>query len=976
MKKTPTIFFSSLLLICVTAFISYGQMTIKGTVTDESGLPLQLANIVVEGTTFGTATDADGKYLLYISSPPTEDFWLSARFIGYKTERQLIEVHEGTVEVNFTLEFDLLQLDQIVKTGTASPVEKKTLGNSIASVNAEELEEAGVAQIDAALSGKVPGALVQVNSGNPGGGTSVRLRGISTLFSSTSDPLYIVDGVILDNSATGVVNIGGNSSNRLADLDPDDVERIEVVKGAAAAALFGSKANNGVVQIFTKRGKPGETRIKLKTTVGFDQAEKTYDMVSYPYAMIDGVLTPVTRYDYTDDIFQTGSRYSTNLSISGGDANTRYFVSGSWTNQEGIIRSAEYSRENFRVNLDRTMTDWLNISLSANYIHSNNDQTLNGGVTGGAADGFGILTSLTQMRNYDNLYPDANGVYPTHPWSAAGRANPLEVINTWKAPETIDRIIAGVKFDLTPIENMSIQYRLGLDNYSQVGKLYVPRETQNTKWPNGYSNGATKNSYLLNSDLEVYYNYDFTKNIRSTTAAGMNYQYGKYDYVSASTQDLVPLVETLTGSDEYDAVSEYIDIRKLLGFYVQETVGLYDQLFVTASLRADAASSFGEDERWQIFPKFSFSYNLSDNEFWTPISQYVPAMKIRAALGWSGGQPADSYARLSNYATTSYDGKTGLINSSLLGNEGLKPERMKEWEIGTDIEFYEGRVGLEFTYFDKTVEDLILDQIINPSIGYSEQYQNVGVLTNNGIELLLRAAVINTSDFTWDLSVSYTTNNPIIDELYGEDVQTSLSWSQAILEEGKPPTTFYQRTIDYNNIDENGLPVRKTEYEYLGDPNPDWFGSFISEFTLWKDISARFQFDAVWGWEIFDWDTRSAKHQLWQWHPDYEKELKGELPAGYNNRIASALGEFVEDASFIKLREVSISYRWKHDILNSFGIRNLVFTLTGRNLFTITDFPGLDPETNAAGQDVLLRGWNWGTTPIPRSVLFSLTFNL
>ncbi len=976
MKKTPTIFYYSLLLLCLTVFTGHAQITMKGTVTDESGLPLQLANIVVEGTTFGTATDADGKYLLYVSNPPAEDFWLVAKFIGFKTQRELIEVQEGTVEVNFTLEFDLLQLDQIVKTGTASPVQKKTLGNSIATIKAEELEEAGVDQIDAALSGKVPGALVQVNSGNPGGGTSVRLRGISTLFSSTSDPLYIVDGVILDNSATGIVNIGGNSSNRLADLDPDDVESIEIVKGAAAAALFGSKANNGVVQIFTKRGRPGETRIRLKTTVGFDQAENTYDMIDYPFAMIDGALTPVTRYDYEDDIWQTGSRYSTNLSISGGDANTRYFVSGSWSNHEGIIQGAEYTRQNFRVNLDRTMTDWLNVSVSVNYIHSNNEQTLNGGVTGGAADGFGVLTGLTQMRNYYSLYPDANNLYPAHPWSAAGRANPLEVINRWNAPETIDRIISGVKLDLTPIENLSIQYRLGLDNYSQVGKIFVPRETQNARWPNGYSQGANKNSYLINSDLDVYYNFDFSDNIKSTTAAGMNYQYGKYNTVSSSTQDLVPLVETLSGSDDFDAVSEFIDIRKLLGFYVQETVGLYDKFFFTASLRADAASTFGKDERWQIFPKFSFSYNISDNAFWQPIAEYVPSMKIRAALGWSGGQPADSYARLSNYLQSSYDGKTGLVNSSLLGNENLKPERMKEWEIGTDIEFYNGRVGLELTYFDKTVEDLILDEIINPSIGYYQQFQNIGVLNNKGIELLLRSAIFNTPDFSWDVSVAYTTNDPIIEELYGEDVQKSLSWSQAILEEGKAPTTWYQRTIDYNNIDENGLPVRNTEYDYLGDPNPDWFGSFISEFTLWKNLSARIQFDAVWGWEVFDWDTRSAKHTIWQWHPDYEKELKGELPEGYNNRIASALGEFVEDASFIKLREVSVSYRWRNDLLNSIGIRNLVFTLTGRNIFTITDFPGLDPETNAAGQDVLLRGWNWGTTPIPRSVLFSLTFNI
>jgi TonB-linked SusC/RagA family outer membrane protein len=965
----------SLFLLCIFAINIYAQVTIRGVVTDESDLPLQNTNIVVDGTTLGTTTDQNGRYYLHIEDPPSDSIWISAKFVGYKTQRKSVKA-TGEIELDFTLEYDLLKLDKLVVTGSAAPVEKSKLGHTISSVESEELQNVGVQQIDAALSGKVPGALVQVNSGNTGGGTSVRLRGISTLFSGTSDPLYIVDGIIIDNSASALISIGGNSTNRLADLDPEDIKSIEIVKGAASAAMYGSRANDGVVQIFTKRGSPGELDISYKTSVGFDEVIKKYDMIDYPYARIDGELKEVTRYDYQDEIFQRGSRYDNRLSVSGGDNKTRFFISGAWSNRNGIIKGDNYKKGNLRLNLDREIADWLNISLSTNYINSTNKQTLNGGVLGGSADGFGVLTSLTQMKNYHNLYPDDNGIYPPHPWSAAGRANPLEVLNEWEAPEDINRLLAGFKINLKPTEKLKVKYQFGLDNYNQGAKLYVPRKTQNTRWPNGYSSGATKNSFQINSDLSIFYNHDFSKNLHTTSVAGMNYQHDEYDQISSHTQDLIPLVKTLSGAVTYDNVSEFIDNRKLLGFYIQETIGVYDRFFLTSSLRADASSTFGKEQRWQLFPKFSSSYKISDHAFWSAIAEYVPSMNLRGAIGWSGGQPIDSYARFTNYSSITYDNKTGLVNSSIMGNEELKPERMREWEVGADIEFYKKRIGLELTYFDKRVDDLILDQIVNPSIGYFTQYQNAGVLTNHGIEVLLKTAPINKKSFDWDLSISYSTNNPIIEELYGEGVMKALSWSQAYLVEGKPPTVWRQRTIDYNTLDEDGLPVINSEYEFLGDPNPDWFGSLINNFKIGNNLTARMQFDAVWGWEIFDWDTWASRHALWQWHPDYKKEFEGELPEGYNSRIASALGEFIRDASFVKMREVSISYRWQNKVFTSYGIDNILLTLTGRNLFTITDYTGLDPETNCAGQETLIRGWNWATTPIPRSLLFSLTLNL
>ncbi|MFC2084396.1 SusC/RagA family TonB-linked outer membrane protein [Bacteroidota bacterium] len=967
-----------IVLILIMSFVQLSaQLNVQGIITDNNGIPIPLANVWVVGTNYGAASDMDGNYSLTITAIPEGGVIIEVRYVGFKTERETIEVTSGTVELNFELLMDILEMDQVVKTGIADAVPKKKLGHSISTVHAKELEKSGSSQIDAALSGKIPGALVQVNSGNPGGGTSIRLRGLSTLYSGTSDPLYIIDGVIIDNSALPLIDIGGNSSNRLADLDPNDVDRIEVVKGAAAAALFGSRANNGVIQIFTKRGTAGDLRVRLTTTAGFDQIVKKLDFVDYPYALINNVLTPVTRYDYQDDIFQIAPRYSTNLSLSGGDAATRYYLSGSWNNQEGIIKSSEYTRESVRFNLDRVMSDWLNVSLSTNYVHSINYLVGNGGVGTLVQTGFGPLTGLTQMRNYDNLYPDANGVYPLHPWRAAGRANPLDVINNWSSPEEIDRFIGGIKFDITPLPGMSVQYRFGYDTYTQSWKLFIPRISSQTTYENGFSQDATKRSYLFNSDLDVTYTAEITPGIVSMSAVGMNYQDSEYDIINSSTQDLTPLIEIISGSAEYDAISEYIDKRRTLGFYFQETFSLYDKLFVTGAIRADAASTFGENERWQIFPKFSASYLMSEENFWQDnLGSVVNSFKLRAALGYSGGQPVGSFDRLSNFATTTYDGQTGLVNSILLGNDDLKPERMREWEVGIDFELLESIVGVELTYFDKQVEDLIISEIINPSTGFESQLQNVGILVNDGIELLVRGVIFDEPDFNWTATGTFATNNPIIDKLYGEEIRTSLSWSMAVLEEGKPPTTFYRELIDWTSVDANGLPTAETAFQHLGDPNPDYIWAFTNEFRLWDDLNIRIMFDAQMGFEVFNWDMRSARHTLWQWHPDYEAELKGELPAGYNNKLAGALGEFVEDASFIKCREVSATYTMKNDFLRSFGLRNVQFTLTGRNLFTITDYTGYDPETNAGGQHALYRGWDWATMPIPRSIIFSLTLNI
>jgi len=972
-RKLHFAFIVILMSVCIAQL--HAQLVVQGVVTDKEKNPIPGAAIMIQGTSLGTNSNLDGSYKLEIPKLPKDKNTLEVKYVGYKTIRETLEKTSGQITLNFVLVEDILQLDQVVVTGNAEPVEKKSLGNSLSTLSAKDLEKVGTIQIDAALSGKIAGAMVQQNSGMPGGGTSIRLRGLSTLYSGTSDPLYIVDGIIVDNSSTQLIDLGGNTTNRIADLDPEDIDHMEIVKGAAAAALYGSRANNGVVQIFTKRGQAGQTKVRFNTTFGFDHIGKKLDYIKYPYMKYTDstALVPVTRYDFQDEVFQTAARGSANLSISGGDLTTKYFVSGSWVDQEGIIKSQEYIKQSIRFNLDKIFTNWFTASLSTNYIHSINHMVANGGAYN---NGFGVLTAITNCTNTYNYAPDANGIYPLAGYNPANRANPLDVINNWKAPEEINRYIGGLRLMFEPIKGLSAQYRFGYDTYTQNDKYYIPRVSSQTLYPNGYSMNATLTSLALNSNVDVVYNTDVTSYLKSTSAAGIEYTQSKSDVVSASTQDLTPFVELVNGSSSYNSISETKDERRAMGYYAQQTFNYKNLWYVTGSIRADGSSTFGADERWQAFPKYSTSYNISDNDFWKDnFSNIVSYFKIRGAYGFSGGQPASSFGRLTNYEQTTYNGMSGIVNATLVGNDKLKPERMREWELGTDMEFIGGKIGLEFTYYNKRVEDLIMEAPISASTGYSYQYQNVGILSNKGIEVMLKTVNFDLPSFTWTSSLTVSTSKPIIDKLYAGK-QITISWYQTVLCEGKAPSTFYQKKLDWTKLDAKGLPTKETTSEYLGDPNPKLMWSFTNEFSLWNNLSVRIMFDAQMDYKMLDWNSRNMMSALYPNSPLYEKEYTGQVAWGYCARMSSAIGEFVRDASFVKLREVSISYTIRNYIISSLGLNNIQVSLIGRNLLTITPYSGYDPEINGAGQDAIVRGFDFATEPIPRSIIFSLTMNL
>ena len=972
----------ALALLVLTPAIAAAQLTITGRVTSESGTGLPTAQVLIEGTTVGTATNDEGVYRLVVTAPRT-GMVLLVRSIGHKPARQIITQTEGTVTQDFRLATDVLKLGEVVVTASRGETERTTLGTTIATVSGDEIARGGVPQIDAALAGKVSGALVQQASGTPGGGTSVRIRGLSTL-SRSAEPLWIVDGVIIDNSSSQLIDLGGYTSNRVADIDPNEIERIEIVKGAAAAALYGSRANDGVVQIFTKRGRSGALRTTFRVAAASDDVERFVPVNRVLLSAPPPTGVPVDkRYDYQDDIFRRAGRISSTLSLSGGDDQTNFFLSGTIENQDGVIRGTDYRRHNLRLNLDRSITDRLKVGISTAYITSKSNVTPNGGLV----FNLGVLTSFLFMPNSYNLSPDpVTGIYPPGLFGA----NALDIIANWKAPQEIDRFIGGLNVTAYPIDGMTMSYRLGYDGYNQSARMFVPRASSAPSLASGLAISATDRARLLNSDLDLSYITDVGDRVTLTHGAGINWQQQEFAIVTARAEDLAVLVGTVKGSRQF--TNETRDDRRTLGYYGQEQIAIDQKLFVTASLRSDAASAFGAEERQQFFPKIGAALNVSDYDFWSSFSRLANTLRLRAGFGFSGGQPAGSFDRLDNYVFEPSGDRSGVADSLQMGNPGLKPERARELEVGTDIEMLDGRVGLELTYFDKKVSDLILPKTVRPSSGSTFQVANVGELENHGIELLLRTLNLRGPRYTWSSTVTFATNDPMVTKVSdGGAFFIPETFSVVRVAANEPPGHFfgttYVRDAEGNILTGAGTPIRDATTgaitgipaigprTIIGDPNPDSYWAFINEFGLGRSWSARVQFDGVRGGDVFNFDRRLLETPAFGSGRAYEAELLGMVPPGYFQARRSIFEEYIEDGTWTKLREVSVTWAVPPSIGRFLRAQSTSISLTGRNLKTWTDFTGWDPETNVGAQRTLVRGFAFATTPIPRSVAISVTSN-
>jgi TonB-dependent SusC/RagA subfamily outer membrane receptor len=956
-----------LVILALVAARAGAQQTnpVRGRVTDaQTGAPIASAQVSLAGTTLGAATNAEGLFTL--SGAPAGPRDLHVRRIGYVPRTTRIVIATNMSDVVITLQPSPTSLEQVVVTGTATATTVRALGTSVAVVGGSEISEARSVTVDQALQGKIAGAQITQNSGNPGGGgLSVRLRGTGSIISG-AEPLYIVDGVIVDNNSDQLINFGArtNVQNRLADLDPNDIERIEIVRGAAAAALYGSRANNGVVQIFTKRGHAGAPKITLSTRYTDERVAKR---LSLNLAPLDAAGKPVTRYDYQDDIFRTGSLKETHLSFDGGNENTTYYIGGSYTGEDGIIKASSSVRKSARVNLSQVLLRGLKLNVGANYVNSNSQFEPNG------ESGQGVITALLFTPTTFSFYP-VNGIYPQAP-TGSGFSNPLAVIDLWKAPQKVNRFIGNTSAVYTPTSNLLMQYTLGFDGYQMEADQFIPRGTIASE-PTGYTTAIIRDSRIVNNDGVATLTTHPSDALELGTSLGMNYTTQFISTTSATSRDLLATGELVSagavpaaGQTRYDLVT--------LGFYGQQTLAWRDRLYLNGALRRDASSTFGSNDRWQWYPKLSASYVISEEPWFSTsvIGRPFSSLRLRSALGYAGTQPsiANAYASFDSYVKVVNNDRVGVVNSLALGNNRLRPERQRELEFGADMGFLDERLNIEGTVYSKKVTEALLSRPLPTSSGYTSVLDNIGEISNKGFELLVRTRNIEQPAFRWGSTITYSRNRNRVEKLLGAPF--TLGYANRV-EQGQPLGYFYaelplKNAAGEDSLDAAGLLIRNspTKSGKVGDPNPKWLGSLLNEIDLGARVHFRVLLDGSFGGDVLNFTKRTM--DTFGTSADVAKEL---LPVGDPDRVAPGyarskrffFGEYTEDGSYVKLREISATVNLMPSLAQAVRARNLSLTISGRNLHTWTDYSGFDPEMNLFGQLTVERGNDFATYPIPR----------
>jgi TonB-linked SusC/RagA family outer membrane protein len=974
--------FLGLLILSTPAL--HAQTIIKGSVEDAlTKEPVTGASVIVKSTTNGTSTDVNGAFTLQVTKdlPVT----LSIRLIGYKSQE--IDVYDAEEPVIVSLSEDLNALDEIVVTGLATKIKRSNLANAVTSISVNDLTGAVTPQtLDNALYGKIPGANIRENSGAPGGGLSVQLRGLSSL-QETSQPLYIIDGVYLNNEVlrTGrstLTGAGGagedDASNRIADLNPDDIENIEVLKGPSASAIYGTRANAGVIIITTKKGKSGKTQIRFSQDIGFSQLLKKVGAASWDENKIK-LFFPASRQelesqrlnesianggpvDFEDLLYgEKGLIRSTNLNISGGNDKTKFYVSGNTSEEKGIIKNTGFKRFSIRLNIDHQLSSRINFSINSNYLNTDSDRGFMGNQN---VSGSSIGYILGYTPNYYDPRP-VNGVYPDNPYADQ---NPLELRDKAINNAIVNRFIQAGKINFTFLrnENASLDLALqgGIDYLTQRSLQYLPEYLQmqrSQQYPGDLVIGNTTN---VNTNGQAFLIYaQQAKKINFTTQAGLVGLRTEAKTLFNRGRGLVSNQKNLSQATVQSLLQHYDQKVQDFSIVGQEEVNYDDKIIGTLGIRFDKSTLNGDANKYYVFPKASIAANLNNFSFWT--SRSVSLLKLRAAYGQTGGLPPFG-AIYTSLSPTVTGGLLGSVVSSTAGNPEIKPERAGELEVGFDIGFLSNKILFDATYYNKNVTDLIQNLTLAGSSGISTKRVNAADLRNRGFEFALTVVPVSTKNITWSNKFLYWSNRSKITKLnvpwYVSGIYGA-AYGTYLFKEGYSPTT-----IVGNPRDEEG------NYTVYGNSQPDFQTSWSSNISFLNGFEFSFLLDWKKGGEVMNITLYNTDNggTTPDWNDDWNNDG---TPNGKDREGKGTAGVYVQDGGYLKLREVALKYTIPRKTLaNVVGnvVNRVQVGLTANNLYTYSAYKGYDPEISSFGTTATNVGSDLFNYPPSKRFLFNL----
>jgi len=937
--------------------------SVIGHVVDaRSSLPIAGASIGIDSTPVGATTTAEGRYR--IATAPAGQHTLVVRVVGYASLRHAVTVVAGQeATVDFSMTPSAVSLDEVVVTGTAGGEQKRSIGNVVSTINAPDvLAKTAAPDFSTLLNGRAPGVVVVPSTARLGGASEIEIRGRSSL-SLYNTPLIYVDGVRVNNtvgtgpSTNGFGSQGATVAGRLNDIKPEDIERIEVIKGPSAATIYCTEAANGVVQIITKKGSAsGKPQLTLNVQQGAIWFRDPEDRVPTNYVPdLTGATSNILAWNgvKTEEargtpIFTTGHTRLYDLSLSGRRDVLQYYLSGAYEYDDGIEPNNTYKQFSTHANLNVQPIRSVDVGTSLNYVKL--DSHL-------GAD-FGASPLLGAELGHDQLFPAARGFFPNFP--------PEIPQQLYDNSQGVDRFTGSITVNHHTQSWFSQRLIAGLDYSNEDSRgleKFAPADLAAFLPPAvaaGQINQIIRATSLISADYSATGRFNLSHSLVSSTSIG-----GQYYRTTLDTSSLGGLgfpgegVTTVSGTAQQVASTQDQTINTTIGGYVQEQLALNDRLFLTGGLRVDNNSAFGEDFKWVTYPKVSAAWVASEEPFW-PAPNAINLFRLRAAYGESGQQPS-AFSALRTFVPIPGPGGTSAVTPGSIGNSQLKPERGKELELGFDADFYK-RVHVDFTYFNKHTYDEIIQSQVAPSSGFgSQQYQNIGQVDNHGIELQVGVTAISSPTVSWDITGTLASNNDVIKSLGNLTTVIGPGQNNVV---GYPIYGYFAKRVVSADRDPNtNLPINvlcdggsgqaplscdTAPLVYIGTPTPKWTGAIGNTLTLFKRLRLYALVDFKRGHRLLN-----ATEQLRctaaigiglcdaNYHPErYSPIYLAELDAG--TAAAGLNDQFIQDAGFFKLREVSLTYTLPSKWIP--GTSSSSISVAARELHTWTDYAGIDPE--------------------------------
>lgn len=1000
-------------LFVATVGVRAQTAAVTGTVRSaEDGGTLTGVNVVVKGTTVLATTDINGRYTIDVPAGATT---LTFSYIGFRTLEVPIS---GRSVVDVRLAVDTRQLDELVVTAFGVEQERKSLGYAVQEVRAASIVEAQQPNLVNALQGKVAGVQITSSGGAPGAASVIMIRG-GTSLSGNNQPLFIVDGIPIDNSApvSRGVGLGAQStvnSNRGIDLNPEDIESITILKGPAAAVLYGLRASEGAVIITTKRGKAGTSRVSYSNGISFDVVNRLPELQGRYKQGVDGVFNPDARsswgpefadgetvYNNLGDFFQTAQTSRHDLSVSGGTNRSTFYMSTSRYDQVGIIKNTDFQRTSFRVSADTRIFDNLTVGGSANYVNSQNRSALQGSgvsetnivsATGGG--GGGTMRGIYNWPRNVNMadYLNEDGSQKTLLGVAGDAAfvdNPYWSIRNNPNNSTVNRLIASLSATYNPLDFMSITYRAGTDIYNEEFSSVRASGTV----IGGEERGAITQNDIVNeiitSTLLVTMRRSLTSDINASLTLGNNVELARRVGTAWYGRNFIaPGFASINNVAQADrTVSQNGFNRRIVGAFGDLNMDWKNVVFLNVRGRNDWSSTLPEDARSFFYPSVSTAIVVTDllDEFGVDngYKRVLSFAKLRASVT-RVGKDAPPHVLGNRYfnTTNSFTGapRGFIVDTYAFGSPDLRPEFTESFETGLDLRLFEGRIGVDFSYYKMNTDDQILFTRVPPSASSFIAYLNGGRIDNEGVELMINASPLTSGALKWDMDINFTKNTSTVVDLPGllDRVEQSDASVDGFVAQG---AGFLGRSLFGINADvwlrnadgvlllnNAGYPQIDPTKQVVGDRNPDFTVGFTNSFN-YKNLSLSFLWDIRIGGDIYN-ATENALVRSGLSTKTLDRgqsvifdgiiastgqpsTISVPLNQNYYQNIYRGNGEaFVEDGTWYRLRYVTLSYRVPQRSIERFGIKGLEFTATGRNLLLFTNYSGVDPEVSSGGSGV------------------------